>query len=173
MRFRSTSVLRSGRFSLRLRTPRARGPTLSACGPVEDADRVRSLNRPGIAIRGAGRDRNILWVDDMWNWFRKLGGRLTSRGLANHRAAGLEPQTPITTVSQTLDDAVAELHSKGYRGPHAICVDGILSLVFHGPDAPEYPRWLDPADNPFQMSVLGVPIATEKKTTIFTGTHVQ
>src|SRR5262249_30106470 len=64
------------------------------------------------------------------------------------------PETPTPGAIGTLSSLVAELLSKGFRGPIAIACDRIPSvLLFHGPDVPIEPAWLESTNNPFNMRV--------------------
>lgn len=71
--------------------------------------------------------------------------------------ASPEPSTESSAPGRrgTLSSIIEDLKSKGYRGPFAIACDSVPSvLLFHGPNVPVKPAWLEPLDNPFKMRVL-------------------
>jgi hypothetical protein len=88
----------------------------------------------------------------MWKW---LSGREPEppRGQDHtevKRRESPEYSMPHTTVGQTFE----ELKAKGYQGPFAWGCDGIMVLLYHGPNVSLHHDWIEAPDNHFQMQVL-------------------
>jgi hypothetical protein len=90
----------------------------------------------------------------MWDWFF---GRKNPAGPSGGQPPPEEsPGEPPADfpVSTTLGPLAQEMKARGYRGPYANVRDGILALLFHGPNVFLEPPWSEPTSNSFQMRVL-------------------
>jgi SseB protein N-terminal domain len=90
----------------------------------------------------------------MWEW---LFGRKRPSSSTEPCAPESEHPSELpsgTKAPMTIGAIVDEMKAKEYQGPFANMCDGILAVMFHGPGVSLEPRWIEPADNPFQMHVL-------------------
>lgn len=90
----------------------------------------------------------------MWEW---LFGRKRPAPPPGQDTPEAVPSDPSSSFSAptTLGPLVEEMKAKGYQGPFAsLCADGIMVVVFHGPEVSLEPPWIEPTNNPFQMRVL-------------------
>jgi hypothetical protein len=89
----------------------------------------------------------------MWEWLLGRQQRTSKR-----RHAASEPATsetlPRFTVASTVGAVAEEMKAKRYQGPFANLCDGMMIATLHGPNVGLEPRWIEAADNPFQMRIL-------------------
>src|SRR5713101_5898185 len=86
----------------------------------------------------------------MWKW---LFGKERSEPRDQDRTDGPR-ESPGYFMPTTIGQSFEELKSKGYQGPFAWGCDGIMVLLYHGPNVSLHHDWIEAPDNHFQMQVL-------------------
>ncbi len=69
----------------------------------------------------------------MWEWLFGRKRPATPRGPVTPEA-GARDQLSGDSVPTTIGSLVEEMKAKGYQGPFANLCDGIMVVVFHGPE---------------------------------------